>query len=123
MQRSVLAMVVFLAASGMARASAMRCPTPLDRSLPADVRLVARGGPGFSNFEGIEFSEIDAPAASQVSAELRAGCAGIVARIFGRSEDSREPMGIGKVPEPASMLFLGTSFIALGILRGRRLRP
>jgi hypothetical protein len=86
------------------------------------MRLIACGGPAFSNFEGIESSEIDATAAGQVSAELRAGGVDIVARIFGRPDESREPMGIGRVPEPASMLFLGTSFIALGILRGRRLR-
>ena len=122
MQRSILPMVVFLAASGMARASALRCPTPPDINLPADARLVACGVPSFSNFGGIASSEIDAPAAGQVSAELRAGCVGIVTRIFGRPDEGREPMGIGKVPEPASMLFLGTSFIALGILRGRRLR-
>ncbi len=125
MRGSVLRVVVFLAVAGMAGASAMRCPVPLDRDFPVDLRLIACGGLAFSNLEGIDTGGVDAPVARPAVAEPRAGGVYLVSRVFMERtsfDESREPKGIGKVPEPASMLFLGTSFIALGMLRGRRHR-
>jgi len=121
----VLRVAVFLSVGGMASASTMRCPAPLDRDFPADVPVIAHGGMAFSILQGINAPGMEAPAASPVSAEPRAGGGDFVSRVFRERtsfDESREPKGKGKVAEPASMLFLGMSFIALGMLRGQRHR-
>lgn len=125
MRGSVLPVVVFLAVGRMAGASTMWCPAPLNRDLPIDVPVIACGGLVFSNLEGLDTGGVSVPSASPVRLGVGAGGVDLVSWVSWERtslDERREPEGVGKVPVPVSMVFLGTSFVALGMLRGRRYR-